>query len=313
MADEKPPKPAAPAGPPERDLFADGVMILFILIVISMVVGSITAFFNSDPIFKGGLAGLNAHSITLAYTRPMASLLNPINAHVIAADDPTVVLNDAGGRQIGTQKFGAKGTVIGGPVNVDGVNYYDVAFIKPPSGWVAEDSIAYQDSQPSTLAKVVLFILFLITLAKYLLWLLALAIVLFLARTIRKLTAIRVNVREKLYPTLAFDPVVSSNPKWERVLTHMESSNENDWRLAVIEADIMLSELLDVMHLSGDTIGDKLKAVEKSDFTTLDQAWEAHKVRNQIAHDGQDFHLSQREAKRVIGMYEAVFKEFEFI
>ena len=312
MADEKPPKPAAPAAP-SRDLFAEGVMVLFILIVISMVAGAINGFFHSDPVFKGVFAGLNAHSITLAYTRPMASLANPIGVHIIATDDPTAVLNDAGGTQIGTQKFGAKGTVIGGPVQVDGVNYYDVNFASPPSGWVAENRIAYQDSQPTALAKAVLFILFLISIAKYILWLVILCLVLFLARIIRRLTALRVNNREKLYPSVGIIPHVSENPKWERILVHMDSVNENDWRLAIIEADIMLSELLDVMHLGGDTIGDKLKAVEKSDFTTLDQAWEAHKVRNQIAHDGADFHLSQREAKRVIGMYEAVFKEFQFI
>jgi hypothetical protein len=240
--------------------------------------------------------------------------LNPLHAHIIAANDPTVVLNDAGGTQVGTQKFGAAGTIIGGPVTVDGVTYYDVNFAKPPSGWVAEDSIAYQDSQPTALAKVVLFILFLISLAKYLLWLLALVIFIFLLRTVRRLTAIRVNNRQKLYPNLAgLPPAASTNPKWDRILTHVASSNENDWRLAIIEADIMLAELLDAMHLPGDSIGDKLKAVEPSDFTTLDQAWEAHKVRNQIAHGGSDFHLSQREAKRVIDMYEAVFKEFEFI
>jgi len=40
--------------------------------------------------------------------------------HVIATDDPTAVLNDAGGTQIGAQKFGAKGVVIGGPVYIGG-------------------------------------------------------------------------------------------------------------------------------------------------------------------------------------------------
>lgn len=103
------------------------------------------------------------------------------------------------------------------------------------------------------------------------------------------------------------------NKKWQRVLDHIGSANPGDWRLAIMEADIMLEELLDKLGYQGDGIGEKLKAVEKSDFTTVDMAWEAHKVRNQIAHEGSDFLLNEREAKRIISLFEAVFKEFRFV
>ena len=60
-------------------------------------------------------------------------------------------------------------------------------------------------------------------------------------------------------------------------------------------------------------MGEKLKAVEKSDFTTIESAWEAHKARNMIAHEGSDFLINQREIHRIISLYEAVFKEFYLI
>lgn len=101
--------------------------------------------------------------------------------------------------------------------------------------------------------------------------------------------------------------------KWKQIVAHSESQVPSDWRLCIIEADIILEDLLGTLNLPGDTIGDKLKAVEKSDFLTLDSAWEAHKVRNQIAHEGSNFLLNQREARRVISLYEAVFKEFHII
>lgn len=103
------------------------------------------------------------------------------------------------------------------------------------------------------------------------------------------------------------------NAKWEKVLDHIHSNNPNDWKAAIIEADIMLDELLTVLNYHGDSIGTKLKAVEPSDFDTLQSAWEAHKVRNQIAHEGSEFVLSERDAKRTISFYKAVFEEFEFI
>jgi hypothetical protein len=107
--------------------------------------------------------------------------------------------------------------------------------------------------------------------------------------------------------------VALRNEKWERVERHMKSTNPNDWRLAILEADIMLDEMLSVLQYSGETMADKLKSVERSDFLTIDKAWEAHKVRNVIAHEGADFLLSDREAKRVIDLYREVFEEFHFV
>ncbi|MBA3733548.1 hypothetical protein H0W91_04235 [Patescibacteria group bacterium] len=128
----------------------------------------------------------------------------------------------------------------------------------------------------------------------------------------KNLTVLRTNERKLMYPEMQ-SILSAKNPQWERVLAHTESLNENDWRLAIMEADIMLDDLLNKLSLSGETIGEKLKSVEKSDFLTIDNAWEAHKIRNQIAHEGQAFALNQREAKRVIGLYRDVFEEFQTI
>lgn len=103
------------------------------------------------------------------------------------------------------------------------------------------------------------------------------------------------------------------NDKWTKVIEHLNSTNASDWRLAIIEADIMLDELLTTLGYHGDSIGDKLKAVEPGDMKTYDAAWEAHKVRNRIAHSGSDFELNEREAKRVVALFEAVFKEYQII
>jgi transposase len=62
-----------------------------------------------------------------------------------------------------------------------------------------------------------------------------------------------------------------------------------------------------------ESIGEKLKSIEPSDFTNIENAWEAHKIRNTIAHEGSEFLINEREAKRVIGLYESVFREFEYI
>ena len=136
---------------------------------------------------------------------------------------------------------------------------------------------------------------------------------------LRGLTALNKAERARLYPIAekavsifaAEEQVL--NKKWQRVQEHMESPSQSDWKLAILEADIMLDEMLDSVGYRGETMGDKLKSVEKSDFLTLDLAWEAHKIRNAIAHEGAEFTIDQREARRVISLYERVFQEFEFI
>ncbi len=101
--------------------------------------------------------------------------------------------------------------------------------------------------------------------------------------------------------------------RWRKVMEHMDSANENDWRQAIIEADIMLEDLLVKLGYRGEGIGERLRRVEKGDFKTLEQAGEAHGIRNRIAHDGSGFALNQIEARRVIGLYRQVFEEFYHI
>ncbi len=137
--------------------------------------------------------------------------------------------------------------------------------------------------------------------------------------SVEKLKQIRKKEEEIYNPKIevAYQEVMKGDPelayRWDKVKNHIESENDNDWRQAIIEADIMLGELLTKMGYKGEGIGEQLKRVEKSDFNTLDDAWEAHKVRNRIAHDGSDYVLNKTEAKRIIDLYRKVFDEFYFI
>lgn len=125
--------------------------------------------------------------------------------------------------------------------------------------------------------------------------------------------------REKLYPQAeesesAFGmEETPANPRWERIESLIGTDNPGDWRIAILEADIMLEEMLEAMGYKGEGIGERLKQIEISDFNTLDKAWEAHKVRNQIAHEGADFNLTEREARRIVDLFRAVFDEFQYI
>jgi len=109
------------------------------------------------------------------------------------------------------------------------------------------------------------------------------------------------------------NPGGAVNPKWQSVLTHVFSPNESEWRIAIIEADTMLEELMDQLGFKGENLGEKLKSADQEKFKYLTSAWEAHTLRNKIAHEGSNFELTQREAKRVVTLYEQIFNDFGFI
>ena len=98
--------------------------------------------------------------------------------------------------------------------------------------------------------------------------------------------------------------------RWDHVRELIESPNENDWRQAIIEADIMLDDLLSQLGYPGQGVGEKLRAVDPARMHTLQDAWEGHRVRNEIAHQGYAYQLTEQMAQRTIAHFEAVMREF---
>lgn len=98
--------------------------------------------------------------------------------------------------------------------------------------------------------------------------------------------------------------------RWRRVMELASSGAPSDWRRAILEADIMLSAVLMEAGYEGATVGDQLKMANPFQMTTLDLAWSAHKVRNQVAHGGESFQLTERDTRVAIDQYRRVFEEF---
>ncbi|MEY2665686.1 MAG: hypothetical protein RLZZ480_791 [Candidatus Parcubacteria bacterium] len=103
---------------------------------------------------------------------------------------------------------------------------------------------------------------------------------------------------------------VKKSTRLDDVLKHIDSDNPNDWKLAIIEADIILDDLLKQRGYAGSSLGERLKSISPTSLASLSDAWEAHKVRNRIAHEGADFVLTKRIAEETISRYRKVFNEF---
>lgn len=108
-------------------------------------------------------------------------------------------------------------------------------------------------------------------------------------------------------PTLAD---FEDHPRFAIVQGYMSSNSEALWRIGLMEADNMLEQVLREKGYQGETVADMLKTAS---FKTVQLAWDAHGVRNRIAHEGSDFQLTEREAKRAFMLYESVFRELKVI
>ena len=120
---------------------------------------------------------------------------------------------------------------------------------------------------------------------------------------------------EKYYGTVLVAPKAAGgiHPRWEHIQSLVEGASPSAWREAIIEADIMLDDMLTQQGYAGDGVGEKLKTADPAHFKTLQDAWEAHKVRNQIAHEGSSFNLSEPLTRRTIARFESVLHEFRVI
>lgn len=218
----------------------------------------------------------------------------------------TNIFERAGGGQIVgflEKEEGAK--ILGGPVEVGGAFWWLVQSDKKTEGWVEENTLEEGGAKGwfKGVLAVVMILGSILTLG------LLAGIVYITIRT----NQIRAREVARIKAALPKNIKTRSNERWEKVVEHVRSENPSDWRLAIIEADIILDELLTKIGYQGETLGEKLKQVTKGDVKSIDQAWEAHKIRNQIAHEGGDFILTQRETKRVVDMYTAVFSELKYI
>ena len=99
--------------------------------------------------------------------------------------------------------------------------------------------------------------------------------------------------------------------QWNDVLRHIESPREGEWKFALIEADKLADEVMG-RHFPGDTMGERMRNVNKTHLLTIDGLREAHGLRNRLAHQPNSF-IRHAEALRAIRQFEATLRELGVI
>ncbi len=93
---------------------------------------------------------------------------------------------------------------------------------------------------------------------------------------------------------------------WSRIKTRLTESH--DYVRAVIEADALCDYVLKAQGYPGETMGDRMKALQPGDVPSIDDFWRVHKTRNGIAHE-TSYTLGALEGERIMEIYARVLAE----
>ena len=98
--------------------------------------------------------------------------------------------------------------------------------------------------------------------------------------------------------------------EWQKIKRRLETEMESEWKLAVIEADKIMDDILNRMGFGGKSLGERLGKLTAVSLPNIEEVKEAHKIRNNIIHD-PTYRLSLEEAKRVIAIYEKALTDLQ--
>src|SRR3989344_4306432 len=100
--------------------------------------------------------------------------------------------------------------------------------------------------------------------------------------------------------------------QWERIKSRLQTPNESEYKLALMEAGDMLGSLLARIGFTQPTLAERLKNITEAIIPNLHEVTQAHAVRNNIVHD-PDYHLTLEQARKTLDVYEDAFRSLDLI
>lgn len=94
--------------------------------------------------------------------------------------------------------------------------------------------------------------------------------------------------------------------KWLRMTNEMDNKNASSLAIAILNADRLLDEALRERGIAGETLGERMKN-GKDLFSDRQGVWEAHKLRNRIAHE--EIKVSARDAHSAMSKFKTALKD----
>lgn len=95
---------------------------------------------------------------------------------------------------------------------------------------------------------------------------------------------------------------------WEHIQKFANSVREAEWKLSVIEADKFVDDVLKMRGFPGETMGERLMLIKPDELMSLQDLWDAHKLRNLLVHNA-GYQIQHEQAISTVGAFERVLRE----
>ncbi len=97
--------------------------------------------------------------------------------------------------------------------------------------------------------------------------------------------------------------------QWSEIQTKIGLGGSSHFASAIVAADRLLDHVLRQKGYTGDTMGERLKnARDDMSSFAYQNAWQAHKLRNQLVHE-MGIEIMSYQAKEAIGQYESALRD----
>lgn len=134
-----------------------------------------------------------------------------------------------------------------------------------------------------------------------------LGLIIFVLRRYSKIPELTAK-EDKLREEAPVAPKEEVRRQWEHIRELANSKNPSDWNMAVLRADALLDDILRDLGYEGLTLAERLKIADPTKFSSLDNVWSAHRLRNMIAHDPLEQH-TRETIIHALRSYDTAFKD----
>ena len=95
--------------------------------------------------------------------------------------------------------------------------------------------------------------------------------------------------------------------RWLAIEQSIAKDNTASYQMAILNADKLVDQALKDRGFKGQTMGERLKSA-KASLPHRDNIWQAHKLRNQLAHE-PDAIVSYDQARRALAQFKQTLKD----
>ena len=99
---------------------------------------------------------------------------------------------------------------------------------------------------------------------------------------------------------------------WNNIIVLKNNNNHSEWIEMIIKADTLVYDAFLSRGYSGEAFADILKQLNVTNFPPINRLWEAHKLRNRIAHE-VDIKIDYETVSSAMNAFETSLKELQIL